>query len=100
MSEINAFAPGNGTNQAISGSTTSSSVTVDRGAKYARIVNLGSNLVFVRCGYGAQTATAADTPVHGNTSLVIYKGEDADTVAAITAASTCTIYVQTGEGGG
>lgn len=52
----------------------------------------------MRIGTGAQTATTADTPVLPNSSVVLGKAQDEDTVAYISAAGT-TLNIQSGEGG-
>lgn len=99
MSICSPFMPDRGGNQTVSGTTSSSSVSVRATAKSVRIVNTGSVVVFVRMGQSTQTATSADTPVRGGSDVILAKGDGDGTVAVITASSTATVYVQPGEGG-
>lgn len=95
------YAPFNakrGDNQVLTATATSQSVTIDAVAKSVRILNGGLSVAHVRVGTGAQTATTADTPILGNSDLVISKGDGEDTLAYISAVGT-TLHVQTGEGG-
>lgn len=94
------FTPLQGKGQPISASTTSASITLDAAgvaANQLAIYNAGSVLAFVRVGIGAQTATSADLFIPPGAFITITKGRG-DTVAAITASSTATIYVMPGEG--
>lgn len=60
--------------------------------------NAGAVTVFIAFGTGSATATVPTTETQGATailageSLVLTKGTGADTVAAITASSTSTLY--------
>ena len=92
------FEPRRGTNQVFAITGVSGSTNIDQEAKSVRIVNSGANLCYIRIGQGAQTATAADMVVLGNSSVIVSKGEGDDTIAAVSPSGT-TLHVQTGEGG-
>ncbi len=121
MANTNPFSPSVGTTQTLSASNSSSSVTfnakdvvattsatgtsgsvINRGTvgghSVIRVYNSGTALAFGRWGTGAQTATTADMPLIPGVVEVFSKADQDDTFAAITAASTCTIYVTCGEG--
>lgn len=95
---MRAFDPSRGANQVVSPAAASASVSINPKHHSVRLVNSGANICYVRIGTGAQTATTADTPVLANSSLVLNKAEDTDTLAYISAAGT-TLNVQTGEMG-
>lgn len=98
MTICSPFMPSRGKNQTVTAGATSASVSVNDKNKSVRFVNAGANICFVRIGTGAQTATTADTPILPNTSLILQKQTDDDTIAYISAAGT-TLHIQTGEGG-
>ena len=93
------FMPHGKANQTISTSSTSASISIDPIPKSVRIVNDGTDIVFVCVGFTSATATTADTPVRANSDMIIHKGIGADVVAVICPTGTSTVYVQTGEGG-
>lgn len=110
-----AFGPNSSKTKIISGTATSSSVTLDAtdvqstpspansgpsgGHSVMRLVNAGPNTAFVRWGIGAQTALATDMPLLAGVTEVFSKSGADDTVAAICAATqTATVYVTCGEG--
>lgn len=79
------------------GSSTTNAGTIG-GADVLRFYNAGTAIAFVRWGVGAQTAVTTDMPVAPGTIEVFSKAYEADTVAAITAAGTATVYVTAGRG--
>lgn len=87
-----------GANQVLTPAAASASVTLARGTKSVRLVNVGANICHVRIGAGAQVATTADTPIRPGSELIVTKADDDDTLAHISATGT-TLHVQTGEGG-
>lgn len=90
--QIFPFAPG--ATSTLAASTTSASVSIDPYATAVRVLNAGSQLAFIRF---AGTATTADLPIPSGATEVFTKN-GAASIAAITAASTTTLYVTTGEG--
>lgn len=93
------FQPAYGQNHTVSATTTSASVTLGAATKSLLLVNSGSQLVYVRVGEGAQTATAADMPLRAGSEVLIGKPNDALTVAYLAAAATSTLSIMPGEGG-
>lgn len=114
MVNVAPFGPNFSKTKSISVSNSSSSATLDAtdvsstptpasagpsgGHSVMRIVNAGPSTVFIRFGVGAQTAVTGDMPMLSGTVEVFSKAGDVDTIAAITAASTSTIYITCGEG--
>jgi len=92
------FQGNRGENQVVTPNGTSASVPIAASNKSVRLVNVGANIVHVRIGPGAQTATTADTPVRANSEIIVSKG-DGDNVAAYISASGTTLHIQAGEGG-
>lgn len=81
--------------------TTSASVSLNPDSPSVRLLNVGSDLVFVRFGTGAQTATEQDYPLQPNVPEIINKGVGADTLAAIEIAGGGpgpVLYITTGTG--
>jgi hypothetical protein len=100
------FLPDYGTNQTVSATTTSSSVTLTGNSlndSIIRISNAGTVTVFCRAGNGAQTATAADVAILGGSSMHISKPTPGpvviNTVACLASSTTATVYVSTGNNG-
>lgn len=94
------FNPGRGSNQiATMAANTPQSLNIDTKAKSYRIINLASQVVHVRVGPGAQTASIADTPVNAGATAIFSKGEGEDTMSLFSTAGTGPVHVQTGEGG-
>jgi hypothetical protein len=104
------FQPNFGGTQAISGTTTSASVTLT--AQEAsqntelRLFNSGAVVVFCRWGIGAQTAvTGTDVPIAPGATQFFTKGViqvgqgQTQVVACLTLSGTSTVYVTTGIGG-
>lgn len=97
-----------GSTQSIAATTTSNSITLNAPNKTAlrlRIVNAGSAVAFVRlwnaADNGASAATTADMPVIVSTAgeTLVDTFRDCDTLYAITASGTATLYVTAVEGG-
>lgn len=101
LTQTNNFSPSFGKGQSISATTSSSSVTLTEpgitGCSALHVYNSGTGAVFVRWGVGAQTATTADMPIPPGGTRIFNK-DVADTVAAITASGTATVYVMPGQG--
>lgn len=76
----------------------STSSSPNTGFNVMRIANTGSVVAFVRWGIGAQTALTTDLPVLPGTVELFTKPLDVNTVAAITASGTTTLYITCGEG--
>jgi hypothetical protein len=99
MSVQAAFNPAYGTGVTVAPTSTSASSTLGVGTKALVITNLSANVVsYVRVGTGSTTATTADYPVLPSTQITLSKGQDDDTVAYVTAASTGSIHIMAGEG--
>lgn len=96
---ITPFAPRFGAGVVVTPSSSSASSTVGLGNKCIAFTNTGANICYVRVGIGAQTATTADFPIPAGQQRIIYKGEDANTVAYISASGT-TLQIIPGEGWG
>ena len=94
------FIPFRGSNIVVSPAAASAASTIGKGNKSIRFVNSGANICYVRVGdaVSAATATTADIPVLPNTSVILGKFQDDDTVSYISAAGT-TLNIQPGEGG-
>lgn len=88
--------------QIISATTASSSVTFAgalKNMRQVRIYNAGSATVFIKMGQVTATAAVTDMAIPSGAVEVFDMG-NSDTVAAITASSTATVYVTTGLGVG
>lgn len=96
----NIFLPKFGALSTISATNSSSSVTVSANSGNNIVVrNLGTATVFIRWGYGAQTAVTTDFPLIAGEGINLrIDSTKATTVAAITASSTATVYVSPGSG--
>lgn len=106
MSVESPFQPMQGANKKVTATTTSANVTIGAGQKSLRIINAGAVLGYFRtyrASEGAQTATAADTPIAvsgaAGSVLVIEKPEMHDTIAHLSDATTTVLHFQPGEGG-
>jgi hypothetical protein len=94
-----AFEPSYGTGTTVSPSGTSNSSTLGAGSLNVVLTNLHSTeVVYVRVGTGAQTATVADYPVLPNTQVSLSKGKYDDTVAYITGGGTGSLHIIAGRG--
>lgn len=95
------FVPDYGQNKAVSATTTSASTSwtgVFIASTDVLVYNSGTTLGFLRCGAGAQTATAADAPIPAGTIQIFQKGNRADTCAVIMSSGTATVYIMSGFG--
>ena len=78
--------------------TVSASATIDANSPHMQLtLSGGAGPVFVRWGVGAQIATTSDYPVLPNTTQLVVK-QNANTVAAVTASGTATLYAIPGRG--
>jgi hypothetical protein len=82
----------------ISASTTSADEAITAGFPHLLVTNATSAIAFVKCGVGAQTATAERLPINPNSQAVIAITIDTDTVAVLLASSSGTVYVTPGYG--
>ncbi len=94
---MNTFQPMPGKSTSISASASTASAAVDNTAPQLRIYNAGAATVFIRWGIGAQTAVTTDMAIPAGVVEVFSKGA-ADTVAAITASGSATVYLTPGVG--
>ena len=91
------FMASRGSNQVVTPGAASASVTIVKSAKMVRLTNSGTNICYVRIGDSSLgAATTADIPILPNSSLVVQKGSEEDTVSHISTAGT-TLNIQTGE---
>jgi hypothetical protein len=71
----------------------------NQGRQSIRIVNSGTQVVFLNFSVGTGTATTTtDMPMLPNTSEVFWLGEKTTNINAIAAATGSTLYVTIGEG--
>jgi hypothetical protein len=80
--------------------TTTGSVELNRGGLvncHCRVYNAGSATVFLRFGVSGVTAAVTDIPVPSGAIEIFHIGGSSH-VAAITAASTATVYFNCGLG--
>jgi len=96
----NPFQADPGSNQIATTAGTSASISLNPIAKCVRIVNFGpTNVAHVRVGIGAQTATTADLAILPASSIILYKGDGANTLAHIQNTGAVTLHICTGDGG-
>jgi hypothetical protein len=98
MAVVQTFNPAYTQGQTISVTSTSAPITIGRRSASLCLSNLGTTACYVRVSTGTVAATAADYPVLGGSQVTITKGEDMDTVSAITASGTTDLHVIPGEG--
>lgn len=106
MSINQPFFPTYGAGQTLAASTSSQTATIRRGNKQLRVVNLGTDIVYIHVAALANTraATSADFIIPGASTgaaiipHIISIPETADTLTYIAAAGTPSIHVQPGEG--
>lgn len=110
MSAFQPFNPQYGKSVSLAVGTSSASVTLPAqgnagGTMQVTILNVGTNVVFVRVGNSANgavtangTSGSADMPIGPNASVTLTKAVDDDTVAAIAGATGNTIWVTCGQG--
>ncbi len=94
------FAPSYGTNQNLSATTTPQEINLLKGDKSVRIMNTGSQTLYVVIGQkqGRQVATT-DLLVRASTEIIISKAEDDIYLSYRSGSSTTTASVMTGQGG-
>lgn len=94
-----AFEPAYGNGTTVSPTGSSAYSTLGAGSLNVVLTNLdASEVVYVRVGEGAQTATVADYPVLPNTQVSLSKGKYDDTVAYITGGGTGSLHIIAGRG--
>jgi hypothetical protein len=76
--------PIRGQNFLLSAIAVSQSQQIDKRSRAVRIVNQSSNIAYVRLGIGTQTASTSNTPILGNSSIVLEK-YDYDNIGYISA---------------
>jgi hypothetical protein len=96
MSLETAFRPGGTITLTATGA--SSGATINPAFSGVEVQNNGGEVVFMRWGVGAQTATTSDYPILAGQSKSISIGSGNTHVAVITGGGTCTVYVTGGEG--
>lgn len=93
-----AFAP-RWQSQSISVTTTTASATLTKPlTRVLRLYNAGSATVFVRVTEGASSAVVTDMPIPSGGIETFTKLITQDTVSAIAASGTATLYITQGEG--
>lgn len=79
-----------------------SGATPGEGTDSVRVVNFGTNMAFIRV-WNSKTelaaCTVADVPILPNTSLVLYKEKDQDSLSALWLTGATDLYVSPGSGG-
>jgi hypothetical protein len=83
---------------AVSASTTSASQSFTAGLSHLLVTNASTQLAFFTTGIGSATASATKTPIVPGAQAVVSIPTDHNTVAAVLAASTGTIYFTPGYG--
>lgn len=86
--------------QTISATNVSSGITFPQSgaqSSVVRIFNSGLVTIFVRATVGASTALTSDIPIAAGSVELFTKGNN-DTISAITANGSATVYVTPGEG--
>jgi hypothetical protein len=85
--------------QSISVTTTSASATLNTGyGDVLRLYNAGSATIFIRVTTGAGTALTTDLAMPAGAIETFTIGGTDDTVSAITASGSATLYINQGEG--
>lgn len=100
------FSPAYGSSQAKTADTTAANATIAAQNKQVRIINKGTNPVWVRTYPSAQTvaATTADCLIPASTTefnqrpIIITKDETHDRISYISTGGTSVIEIMTGEG--
>lgn len=93
-----AFTP-TGTTESISVTTSSGTATLtEANSSQLLLTNEGSTICYWTWGNGSATATAADTPILGESALIVSKPSQYDTIAAITSSGTTTLKITPGQG--
>lgn len=102
---LNAFTPIQGATQAIAATTTSQSITLSEAGKRANQLFISFGIfttatgVHINTGVGSATATTSDMFINRlNSNVIISKSPGDDTIAVITDAVTCTVYITPGDG--
>jgi hypothetical protein len=94
------FNPHYGANQTVSPAAASATILVPKGTNAVRFVNRGAVACYVRITDQASTATAADTPIAGNSEIILYKNTNHQRVSHIEPGGAgTTLEVQPGNGG-
>lgn len=81
----------------LSVTTSSANVALPSTAGNAFISNVGSSTAYIKFGTGSVTAATTDFPIPAGYSVVYSRGQNTH-IAAITAASTASLLITTGQG--
>lgn len=100
------FSPAYGSSQAKTADTTAANATIAAQNKQVRILNKGTNPVWVRTYPSSQTvaATTADCLIQASTAtvnapaVILTKDETHDRISYISTGGTSVIEIMTGEG--
>lgn len=99
---LRAFNPQAGANQIVTAGVASAEISINPQSLSVRVVNTSANIAHVRLGTSNMTvqATTADTPILGNSEIILTKAFGQDVLAYIRGAgSDSTLQIQTGQGG-
>lgn len=97
--QTNPFTPGATVTLAVTTSTGNVALGVPLIEKQVRIASLAANAAaFIRFGSSTVTAAVTDVPILPGTVTIFSVGADVTHVAAITGASTATLYFTSGQG--
>lgn len=98
MASGNVFTIG-GVTKTIAVTSTSNGITTLEAAPNVRVINAGSNTIFVKWGRDEQTADAStDIPLLAGTSEIFYKGSSNGFAAICASGQDSTVYVTAGIG--
>ena len=91
------FSPALGTNQILTATVVPQFIALHPKAKSVRVLNVGDVIGYVRIGIGVTTASTADVPITSQTDVILYKGDDDNSLGYYSLGTT--LQVQVGEGG-
>lgn len=106
MSVHSPFQAAKGQNQKLTATTTAANVAIGKNQKSLRLINVGSNVIYVRTynsADGTETATSADTPLAPTTNagctIILEKPIDHDRMSYLAETGSTIFHAQPGEGG-
>lgn len=94
---LKTFAPKGDATVPLTATVVTASATIDKFSNACRVYNAGPSMAFIRFSTGAASALTTDMPLPAGSVETFTKGS-ADTVAAICAAGTASLYFTNGEG--